>query len=559
MRNLIGIVALSLLAAVAGCSSDEGQTKQTISTTVSDPNDPFAALEQNLDRFSGTCTLTSGILQITPVSGGTTIISKNIVDSQIMASGQECGAATDVKRIVVTGGGSADTVIVDYTNGLFAVGAGTTSTAIDIDLLAGADVIGIKGTSAVDKVTMGKTADGLKYYADMNSDGKPDLYMLKSTTETVKVHLGAGNDTYSGGTFALTSTDLGIYVYGGDGDDLFNQTDAVTYKETIDGGAGTDTVSYAARTSTAAVTVTVDGSTNSGNGSENDKLTVEIVTGTPGADTLTAGTAGNTLNGGGGNDTLTGAAGPDVLNGDAGDDSITGNAGNDTLSGGAGDDSFVETGGTSSGADVINGGAGTDTVDYSMRSAALTVTMDGAAANDGESGEGDNVKADVENIKGGSAADTITGNSLNNEITGNAANDTLNGGAGHDTFLEGSATSGADSITGGAGIDTVDYSLRTVAINVTMNGASTSGQGTTGQEGDIISLDTENCLGGGGDDTITGNALDNLLYGGAGNDNLSGLAGNDELDGGGQSDSVDGGAGDGDVCYGATTATTCEF
>ena len=75
---------------------------------------------------------------------------------------------------------------------------------------------------------------------------------------------------------------------------------------------------------------------------------------------------------------------------------ISGGAGNDTLFGGNGADSF-DCGTATDGSDVMNGAGGTDTADYRLRTANLTVSIDGVA-NDGETAEGDNVKSDVENI-----------------------------------------------------------------------------------------------------------------------------------------------------------------
>jgi serralysin len=59
----------------------------------------------------------------------------------------------------------------------------------------------------------------------------------------------------------------------------------------------------------------------------------------------------------------------------------------------------------------------------------------------------------------------------------------------------------------------------------------------------------ENAIGGFGDDSITGNGLNNLLKGGAGADNLAGLDGNDTLQGGAGADTIDGGAGTDTVMY----------
>lgn len=54
----------------------------------------------------------------------------------------------------------------------------------------------------------------------------------------------------------------------------------------------------------------------------------------------------------------------------------------------------------------------------------------------------------------------------------------------------------------------------------------------------------ENAIGGGGDDTLTGNDADNTLTGNGGNDTLTGALGNDMLNGGDGDDTLDGGDGD---------------
>jgi len=63
----------------------------------------------------------------------------------------------------------------------------------------------------------------------------------------------------------------------------------------------------------------------------------------------------------------------------------------------------------------------------------------------------------------------------------------------------------------------------------------------TGKE-DLRSL-IENAIGGSGEDSITGNEVDNHLSGRAGADQLFGLDGNDTLDGGAGDDTMDGGVG----------------
>ena len=234
--------------------------------------------------------------------------------------------------------------------------------------------------------------------------------------------------------------------------------------------------------------------------------------------------------------------------GGAGKDTIRGGAGNDILDGGDGDDVFV-TGAVADGDDVMTGGAGNDTADYSARTAALTLNIDGLA-DSGEGVEADTINTDIETVKGGAGNDTIVGSPGNDiifggpgddTITGGLGNDTLNGDGGNDVFLEGTATSGADTFNGGSGVDTVSYALRTVAVVASIDGVANDGEAG---EMDKVGTDIENLTGGAGDDTLTGSTADNVLSGGAGNDILNGLAGNDVLRGGAGNDIENGSDGD---------------
>ena len=261
-----------------------------------------------------------------------------------------------------------------------------------------------------------------------------------------------------------------------------------------------------------------------------------------------------------GNATTGGAAFPTAVTvyGGAGKDSLRGGAGDDTLAGGDGDDTFVG-GAAADGADTLVGGAGNDTADYSARSAAVTLINDGTASS-GEASEGDTVSADIEILKGGSGNDTLTGGAGNDTLNGGAGNDTLTGGggndtlygdAGNDTFDEGAASSGADIINGGAGTDTVDYSGRSNAVTIKLDGTATSGESG---ETDKVMTDVENAKGGSGNDVLIGSTADNALDGGGGDDTISGGAGNDTLTGGAGNDTLNGDAGDDVFDMGAAAA-----
>ncbi len=145
-----------------------------------------------------------------------------------------------------------------------------------------------------------------------------------------------------------------------------------------------------------------------------------------------------------------------------------------------------------------------------------------------------------------------------------AANDTLSGGPGGDTWIAGR---GADVFAGGDGDDTVDYSGRTAAVTIRLNGAPVSGEAG---ENDTIGADVEGAYGGSGNDSIVGNGLGNRLYGGGGNDSIVGGSAEDRVEGNegddvidtrdGRYDSVDCGPGT-DVLYAdpGDGATNCEI
>lgn len=286
---------------------------------------------------------------------------------------------------------------------------------------------------------------------------------------------GDDNDTLDGGAVAgcvgATGQDQ---LNGGNGDDALcggPGPSAGNDNDVVSGGAGEDRAWYLR---TADVHVSLDGSTGDGEAGESDNVTsdVEDVTSGFGNDSLTGSDTRNVLDGGPGSDSLTGLGGDDVLmdsGGDSAADRLDGGAGDDLMAAGAGPDLYV-------------GGDGEDGVnDYAGRAFAVSVTLDGVA-DDGASGEGDNVGADVEDVTGGSAADTLTGNAADNELDGGAGDDTINGGGGNDG-LQGRAGrdtidggDGRDDLAGGGGADTLK-SRDGLTDHVDCGGGSDSVQG----------------------------------------------------------------------------------
>lgn len=528
----------------------------------------------------------TGVATVVVEDGETAILSKRVVDNAFLVNGFACSTATstNLKQIVVEENGSStgdEVVVLDLINGLLGTGS-SSMVGVDVDLGVGTDAFKIRGSNGADRVYFG--ADGIS----INSDNYLDISY--ANVDSFVISMGAGADQFTGqggrGSGLATAEDLTVYggegtdtvtggdgddtlyggddddtiagadgddtLYGGAGDDTFDEGSAANGADTIAGGTGADVASYADRTGV--VTVTIGATANDGESGETDDVQADC----------------EGVTGGSGDDSLTGDSGDNVLRGGAGDDTLVGGTGDDTMYGDEGDDTFDEAA-AASGADVMYGGAGTDVADYSARTNDLDISIDNIA-DDGEAGELDSVRTDVENIICGAGDDTVVGSSVANVITAGAGDDTVSGGAGDDTFVEGSATSGADSFNGGAGMDTVDYSARTLALSITMDGTADDGEAS---EGDNIALDMENVLCGAGADTVTGNDNDNVIEGGAGidtiaggagNDTLYGEAGDDDLDGGDGDDILDGGAGtntldcgagDGDVGFGG--GTNCEL
>jgi Ca2+-binding RTX toxin-like protein len=587
-RALRASLGTLLLAFAAGCSSSSGPGSTGSPKPVSGSGDPVEAiLSQQLTQPLTQCTFnaTSGLMAVS-VAAETAIISKRATDSHIVQNGYDCDVpvlASKLKGITITGGTGDETVILDYTNGLFATGTASAAGVALVDMggSAGHDLFGIRGTSVADTVTFG--LEGISVNSDKNKDitfksgAEPDSYA---------VSLAGGDDKWSasgGAAVGLTSAYAGgkpIAIYGGAGKDTFEEGAVSTPKESIHGGEDSDTLNYSGRDAAKPVKISMgavpQGADAGAPAATNDDgeydftgsatveaddidVDVEVITGTPGDDDIAnlGGTTAVTLNGG------------------AGKDKLAGGAGGDTLNGGDGDDTFDE-GSAANGADTFNGGAGVDTVDYSARTLGITVTMDGTKANDGDTAgdEKDNVKADVENCYGSTAADTITGNVSNNKLKGGLGADTLTGGDGDDTFDEGGADRSStdvddDSIVCGKGVDTVTYAGRSNALTISITGTAVSGDplivaggdgGAPAGEQDNIGLDCENATGGAGVNTMTGSSGPNELTGGAAADVIDGGEGDDVIDGGGGADVIAGGAGGGDICFNTSgTKATCEL
>lgn len=344
---------------------------------------------------------------------------------------------------------------------------------------------------------------------------------------------GIGNDTLiasenkiSGFNQNVDGGDGNDFIQGAGGADTLNGGNGIDHldpsedndADVVNGGADKDTVDYFTDNTNWAVTVSLDNIANDGPKSltknDNIKSDIEVVWGSP-LDDLLIGTAGpQTLIGFGSDDTLDGGTGPDILTG--------------------------------------GGGAG-DTATYESRATPVTATIDGVA-NDGVVGENDNVKTDIENLRGGKHNDSLTGDGDTNHLFGDDGGDTLNGVGGDDTLNgEGSndtfiSNPGVDTMNGGAGFDTADYSARVGPQTITLDD-----QPNDGSNGEGDNVRTEQVFGGSNDDQITGDSEGNSLEGRGGADTLIGGGNADSFTGGLGGDTIQGGDGD-DVILNSSSA-----
>ena len=402
------------------------------------------------------------------------------------------------------------------------------------------------------------------------------------------VYGGLGNDTINDGAG-------GDAVYGGDGNDLFNTGDSTFTGDGFDGGAGTDTLSYASYSwGSPGSPVVFNFLTGiaSFNGFTETFSSIEVFQGSQGDETIISNGGSQTYYGNDGNDsmvsglgneTMYGGNGTDVIDHRAwdgdyvfnmatgltnftelytgfeiaymgdGSDSVTGTSGADTIYGGLGADSV--SGG--SGVDDIYGGAGNDSLDAGADNDTLSGgtgadTLVGGAGNDVYITDGgdtiseaanagtDTVRssvslalaANLENlVLTGAAAINGTGNSLANRITGNAANNMLSGGTGADTLVGGAGDDTYITDGGDAISEAANAGTDTVRSSVSLS--------LTANLEDLIltGADTINGTGNSLANRITGNAASNRLSGGTGTDTLVGGAGDDTLVGGLDGDS----------------------
>jgi Ca2+-binding RTX toxin-like protein len=521
----------------------------------------------------------SGTTLTLTLSGGEDAVL-SVVSGKLKVNGHTCLkdatsgielTTTLVRKLVVEGAGSgANTILVDLQPGafgaLFGPAGGITINAGN----GGAISVGVRGNEQANRFRMAEGVTASDLYLELSGDNAADVKIIGAPSSVV-ISLAAGPDSFNAqdtlslafqgttvATRAVQSAALTLYggagadtLEGGNGNDLLDggddndvlQTAALADgADTFQGGNGIDTADYSSRS--VGVTVDID--------EGHDHAWVQG--GSLYGKTLSAGTALTLSVGGGGTITYT-SAGVEGINAILGE-----------LNAASGFSAVATASADDRGRLVIDANSASATIVVQSDPQALMggtstesdTPADVADADDGTTGadEHDDVKSDVENLKGGSSDDVLTGNSHSNLIDGGAGNDdlagglagadctrdidTLNGGLGDDVLQMGSAPNCGDIVDGGAGRDTADYELRAAGVSTTFEGTANDGA----SESDNVKSTIEVVLGGDGNDTLTGGNVNDELHGGPGNDLLRGGPGNDTLVGGTGNDTLVGELGD---------------
>jgi Ca2+-binding RTX toxin-like protein len=280
----------------------------------------------------------------------------------------------------------------------------------------------------------------------------------------------------------------------------------------LNGGAGSDTVFYSASTRGVSINLATQSAFD---GTTFDTLvSIENATGSNFNDTLFSDASANRLDGGTGIDTVSYAFSTRGVSIDLGVQLTYDGVSLDTLNSieNAVGSNFNDT---LQGSDSINnrldGGAGIDTVSYTSSVSSITAFLSDSGDSFVYNGSTTDTLSSIENVQGTRFDDAIYGNSFDNVLDG--------------------GPSGSDSIYGGAGIDTVSYASITSASGVYVDldpygygyGIASKNGGTSQ---DFLSS-IENITGSKNADTLIGNSVANVINGGAGADSLTGRGGFD--------------------------------
>ena len=401
---------------------------------------------------------------------------------------------------------------------------------------------------------------------------------------------GPGNDFIAG----FGGNDL---LCGGPGRDvMFPGQDA----DRLDGGTGTDTVSFNDRTIRSRIAANMRKNRARGAGLDTWK-DIENIAGSKKNDTLIGSNADELMLGVDGNDHINGSGGRDLILGHKGDDRLVGGGGDDLVSfffsskgvkadlgaetaRGEGRDSIKQfeglEGSEVGSGDVLLGDSGEDFL-FGIKGRDLMLGgggadhLEGGGDNDDLAGQGgDDIVLGQRGADRLGAIPSIQDASedgsdylIAGAYRGPDGGDKAYGGKGKDLLLGGSAN---DLLNGGEDEDVVDYTEARTGVEITLPA------GGDGSNGDDQFVSIEDVYGSNLDDSLVGDAERNFLFGFSGddhidggggadvlkgyrdNDEILGADGDDLLNGGDGTDDLDGGLGV-DTCHKGETTFMCEL
>jgi Ca2+-binding RTX toxin-like protein len=223
------------------------------------------------------------------------------------------------------GGTSGNDVICSF------AGADTISAAGGADTICGGfgddSIFGEGGNDVIIGEPGVDTFDG--------GTGNDEVRFLAAVTATLgspgSANDGSGTDTLWNLEFLVGSDSADTLT--GDGNN--NTLTGRGGNDTLKGLGGADVINGSNGNDTAVYDSAINANLSTGSASDGDTLsTVENLTGSTGADTLTGDGNANILDGGSGGDTLAGNDGNDTLNGGPAGDTLDGGNGTDTCNGG---------------------------------------------------------------------------------------------------------------------------------------------------------------------------------------------------------------------------------
>jgi myo-inositol-hexaphosphate 3-phosphohydrolase/phosphodiesterase/alkaline phosphatase D-like protein len=423
--------------------------------------------EFNIDQVTQKLTVTTygidaysrGELEANPnniVSRQPRIVSQFEVDPNPKLSINDVKVVEGLDRkafvtVVLSGGGSSQTVNVNYSTNDGTAKEGTNYTGLSLGVIT---------------FNPGETTKTISVAIADNSIIETDRSFTVSLSNPVGVAIADGSATVTiTDTFVATESTVlapGVEnltltgtaningtgnsnnntITGNSGDNILN---GGTGKDTLIGGVGNDT--YTVDNILDVVTEGLNGGTDLVQSSVTYTLSDNVENLTLTGITAINGT-GNSLN-----NTITGNGGNNTLNGGTG-------AGNDSLVGGIGNDTYLFSITTNSlGTDTITEAVdgGQDTIDFTGTTTAIRLNL-GITTTQTLVANGSKLTLTaantMENVIAGAGADRIIGNDLDNRLVGGAGNDILTSGAGNDALVGGA---GNDILTGGAGNDVFGF------------------------------------------------------------------------------------------------------